>query len=201
GGEDLFGVVEREGSARVDLPADRARGGVQCPMPDAGKDLAMWKDIAALYRDDTGVLFDLYGEPFDISWSTWLNGGTISSGCYIIGGPSLRKEVGTYRAIGMRALVAKVRAIAPDNVIILAGLNWGYDLSGLLRGFALQGTNLVYDTHPFDYSNKQPSDWPAAFGSASQHYPVIAAEFGSYSCGTSYIAQAIGYFNAHHISW
>lgn len=197
----LFVIVDLHWSAPFDTPNDQKHGGVQCPMPDTGKDVAFWQALAALYRDDLGVLFDLYGEPVDISWSTWLNGGTISSGCYIIGGPSPQQELGTYQAIGMRALVARVRAIAPKNVLILGGLEWGYDLSGILRGFAVQGTNLVYDTHPFDYANKQPSDWPLAFGATAQAYPVIAGEFGSYSCGTDYIAQAIIYFNAHHISW
>ena len=65
----------------------------------------------------------------------------------------------------------------------------------------MQETNLAYDTHPFDYGDKEPGNWPSAIGAAAQHYPVIAGEFGSYSCGTDYIAQAISYFNARHISW
>jgi endoglucanase len=197
----LFVIVDLQWNAPFDLPRDRTHGGVQCQMPDTGKDVTLWQDFAALYRDDTGVLFDLFGEPHDVSWSTWLNGGWVANGCDIIGSQPLQIEPGSYHAIGMRDLVAKIRAIAPQNVIIIPGLTWGYDLSGITQGFALQGTNLVYDTHPFDYSNKQPGDWPSAFGSAAQRYPVMVGEFGSYDCGTSYIAQAIGYFNAHHISW
>jgi aryl-phospho-beta-D-glucosidase BglC (GH1 family) len=197
----LFVILDLQWSAPFDRPDDRTRGGVQCPMPDAGKDLAMWKDIAALYHSDTGVLFDLYGEPYDISWSTWLNGGTITEGCYIIGGPSLTKETGTYRAIGMRDLVRQIRAIASDNVIVVAGTNWGYDLSGILDGFALADKNIVYDTHPFDYGNKQPGDWYRAFGHTATRYPVIVGVFGSYNCGTGYIEQAIQYFNSQRISW
>ena len=197
----LFVILDLQWSAPFDSQADRTHGGVQCPLPDTGKDVAFWQDLATLYHNDTGVLFDLFGEPFGISWSTWLNGGTISSGCYVIGGPSLQKEPGTYQAIGMRALVARVRELAPDNVIILGGTNWGYDLSGIPQGFALQGTNLAYDTHPFDYAGKEPGDWPSAVDAAARRYPVIAGEFGSYTCGTDYIAQAISYFNAHHISW
>lgn len=197
----LFVILDLQWSAPFDSQADRTHGGVQCPLPDTGKDVAFWQDLATLYHNDTGVLFDLFGEPFGTSWSTWLNGGTISSGCYIIGGPSLQMEPGTYQAIGMRALVARVRELAPDNVIILGGTNWGYDLSGIPKGFALQGTNLAYDTHPFDYAGKEPGDWPSAIDAAAQHYPIIAGEFGSYTCGTDYIAQAISYFNARHISW
>ena len=197
----LFVILDLQWSAPFDLPGDRTRGGVQCPMPDTGKDATMWQDIARLYSNDTGVLFDLYGEPFGVSWSTWLNGGTVTQGCYIIGGPSARRESGTYQAIGMRPLVKLIREIAPDNVIIASGNNWGFDLSAIPNGFAIPGKNIVYDTHPFDYGGKQPGDWSRGFGQTSTQYPVIAGEFGSYSCGTSYIRQAIDYFNAHHISW
>ena len=130
----LFVILDLQWSAPFDLPSDRTSGGVQCPMPDTGKDAAMWRDVAKLYRNDTGVLFDLYGEPFDVSWSTWLNGGAISEGCYVIGGPTLTKETGRYQAIGMRALVKLIRTYAPNNVIIVSGITWGYDLSGISTG-------------------------------------------------------------------
>ncbi len=197
----LYVILDLQWSAPLNLAGDATRGGEQCPMPDTGKDVAFWHDLATTYRTDTGVLFDLYGEPFGISWTMWRDGGTISSGCYIIQGSSHPLEAGTYQAIGMQALVNDVRAIAPTNVIILGGLNWGYDLSGVSKGFALKGTNLMYDTHPFDYSGKQPSDWPASFGATAEKYAVIVDEFGSYSCGTDYTTQAIRYFNQHHISW
>jgi endoglucanase len=197
----LFVILDLQWSAPLNLAGDATRGGDQCPMPDTGKDVAFWHDLATTYRSDGGVLFDLYGEPFGISWTTWRDGGTISSGCYIIQGSTSPLIAGTYRAIGMQALVNDVRAIAPTNVIILGGLSWGYDLSGVSKGFALKGTNLMYDTHPFDYGGKQPSDWPASFGATAEKYAVIVDEFGSYSCGTSYISQAMSYFNQHHLSW
>ncbi len=197
----LFVILDLQWSAPFDLPDDRTRGGVQCPMPDTGKDAAMWQDVAKLYRNDTGVLFDLYGEPFDVSWSTWLNGGAISEGCYVIGGPTLTKETGRYQAIGMRALVKLIRTYAPNNVIIVSGITWGYDLSGISNGFALADKNIVYSTHPFDHSNKLPNDWYRAFGHTSISHPVIAGEFGSYDCGTRYNDLAINYFLKHHISW
>ncbi|HEX9068096.1 MAG TPA: hypothetical protein VF807_04950, partial [Ktedonobacterales bacterium] len=75
------------------------------------------------------------------------------------------------------------------------------DLSGIRGGFALPGENIVYATHPFNHSNKEPDDWYRAFGHTAATYPVIADEFGSYDCGTGYNEQAINYFTAHHISW
>jgi endoglucanase len=197
----LFVVLDLQWSAPFDTYYDRTHGGVQCPMPDTGKDAAMWQDLATLYSNDTSVLFDLYGEPYNVSWSSWRNGGPITEGCYIIGTPTAMREHGTYQAIGMQTLVDQIREIAPDNVIIVAGNNWGYDLAGTNDGYAIAGTNIAYDTHPFHYGNKLPSDWPRAFGHTAEKYPVIAAEFGSYDCQTGYVADAIDYFTAHHISW
>jgi endoglucanase len=198
----LYVILDLQWNAPFDTAFDRTHGGVQCPMPDATDDVQMWTDLATIYHDDHAVIFDLFSEPHDVSWDVWLHGGTVSWGCYVLNaGAGATQENATYQAIGMQALVDRVRAVAPANILIVSGLNWGYDLSGIARGYALRGTNIVYGTHPFDYSNKQPADWPAAFGNLAMHYPVIATEFGSYDCGTSYTATAIRYFNAHGMSW
>ncbi len=198
----LYVILALQWDAPFDTSHDRTNGGVQCPMPDDQKDVAMWRDLATIYHSDQRVLFDLFSEPHDVSWNMWLNGGIITNAqCYIIGQQSNAIEYGTYQAIGMRDLVALVRSITPYTILIVGGLSWGYDLSGLDQGYALSGSNIVYSTHPFNYATKQPANWQNDFGDAAQHFPVIADEFGSYDCGTSYIGAAIAYFNAHHISW
>jgi endoglucanase len=199
--QGLYVILDLQWNAPFDLRADRAHGGAQCPMPDAHQDVAFWQDLASIFRNDRHVLFDLYGEPHDISWSTWYYGGTIVNGCHsIIRWGSSLIEYGRYTAIGMRDLVALVHAIAPANTIIVSGLDWGYDLS-LVKRYPLATTNLLYDTHPFDYGDKQPEYWNNAFGNLAEHVAVIAGEFGSYDCQTAYNAQAIAYFTAHHMSW
>jgi endoglucanase len=201
----LFVILNLQWSAPIAMPDSPQDGGAQCPLPDAGKDLAMWQDLATMYRTDTGVLFDLYGEPQNVSWSKWLNGGTLalsgSAACYDWNSPGVIPQYGTYQAVGMRTLVAKIRAIAPSTIVILAGLDWGYDLTGITQGFAVAGRNIAYATHPWNTGGRVPSDWAAKFGAESARYPVIATEFGEYDCGTSYDAALIPYFNAHHISW
>jgi aryl-phospho-beta-D-glucosidase BglC (GH1 family) len=199
----LFVILDLQWSAPMPMPGSPGNGGAQCPMPDNGNDLAMWRTLATMYHQDTGVLFDLYGEPHGVSWSLWLNGGTVavSSNASCFGGPG-RVQSGTYQGIGMRALVSDIRAIAPSNIIIVGGLDWGFDLSGITNGYAVPGSNIVYATHPWDHADKVQADWGWAFGTAvAHHYPVIADEFGAYDCGTSYVADAIAYFNAHGMSW
>lgn len=196
--EGLYVVLDLQWNAPFDLADDPKIGGGQYPLPDTGKDLAFWQGIATLYRSDPAVLFDLFGEPHDISWDAWYNGGQV--GTQLFQGNHPKGGWRTYQAIGIRDLAAKVRAIAPHNLILISGPDWGFDLSQIPT-YPMQLTNILYSTHPFDYTGKEPNDWPAAFGNLSQHVAVIAAEFGSYSCQTGYIAAAIDYFKAHQMSW
>lgn len=193
----LFVILTLQWDAPFSLPQDASHGGAQCPLPDANYDVTFWQDIAEIYQNDPRVLFDLYGEPHDIDWTEWAQGGTITSNCFLYQTPQ------TYQAIGMPALAMKVRAIAPLNLIIASGIGWGYDLSGLADPtLRVPTTNVLYGTHPFNHSGaQQPFDWPRAFGSVAAQIPVIATEFGAYDCGTDYTSQAIKYFEQLHISF
>ncbi|HLW00803.1 MAG TPA: cellulase family glycosylhydrolase [Ktedonobacterales bacterium] len=195
----MYVILDLQWDAPLNLPSDVTGGGGQYPMPDTGKDLTFWQDLATIYRSDPGVIFDLFGEPHDVSWDTWYNGGTVNT--IIYKGATLEGGQGVYQAIGMRDLAARVRAIAPDNLILISGLDWGYDLSNVVQNYQIQVPNILYSTHPFDHGREEPGDWPGAFGRASAQIPVIAAEFGSYSCQTGYISTAISYFESHHMSW
>src|SRR5262249_38809054 len=147
-----------------DTDHDRIYGGVQCPLPDTGKDVALWRDLATIYGHDGRVLFDLFGEPHDTTWTVWQNGGTINGGCYVLNHDGDQVENESYVAIGMSALVTQVRTLAPDTILILSGLDWGYTLAGIGKGIGVNDPNVVYGTHPFDYVSKRPSLWPKDFG-------------------------------------
>lgn len=182
---------------------DTTTGGAQCPMPDIGKDVQMWKDLAVIYGNDPHVLFDLYSEPYDVTWNQWANGGSITSSChdYTYSGDAYQHD-DTYQAIGMVQLAAIVRAIAPNTIIILSGNTWGYDLSGIYPNYIAHLANIMYATHPFNHATiQQPSDWDRAFGNLANTIPVIDTEFGAYDCQTNYISQEIAYFEQHHMSF
>ncbi len=196
----LYVMLDLQWDAPFDTAYDRAHGGVQCPLPDTGKDVQMWRDLGTIYQHDQAVIFDLFGEPHDVTWDQWLNGGTISWGCYIINSGAAPQEPGSYQAIGMRDLVAAIRAVTPATIFIVDGLSWGYDLSGIDAAHLIQDPNVVYGTHPFDYASKAPGLWDHDFGNFAAQHPVIAGEFGAYDCGTGYIQQAISYFEQHKMS-
>lgn len=158
-------------------------GNCQQTMPDQHS-LTFWQQVAAKYASSPNVLFELYNEPHPGSaspstadWSTWLNGGTCSTETN-----SSTCGAGTspgYTAVGMQALYNAVRAQNANNLVVIGGLNWAYDLSEVSSN-AVNGTNILYNTHPYSdkSQNPGPSDWQTEFGSLSATYPVIATEFG-----------------------
>lgn len=192
----LYVILDLQRDAPFSLPQDATNGGEQCPLPDATYDLAFWKAVATQYGNDPRILFDLFGEPHDVSWYQWFHGGQITSSCY---GYSTDH---TYTALSMPALAAAVRAVAPRSILILSGVDWGYDLSGITTQNAVPLKNILYATHPWDHTTvMQPSDWSRAFGALAGALPVIATEFGAYDCSTGYLATAMDYFTRLGISY
>lgn len=190
----LYVILTVQWNIACDRPAATFNGGgadYQYPMPDVKTDLPLWTALATEFKSDPHVIFDLYSEPHYINWQTWYFGGPIPAS--LDGGCA-------YQAIGMNTLAQKVRAIAP-NLIVVSGADWGYDLSRVPYGYAIKASNVVYGTHPFAYGDKEPAYWPADFGNTAASYPVIATEFGSYDCQTSYVGQAIAFFKQYHMSW
>lgn len=42
-----------------------------------------------------------------------------------------------FQSVGMQKLVDVIRETGAKNLIVAGGLDWGYDLGGILEGFAL----------------------------------------------------------------
>lgn len=137
-----------------------------------------WKDAAARYKDNPAVLFDLFNEPHSISWEVWQKGGDPKKG--------VRKDVNVAEndikqaegmSTGMQALIDAVRSTGARNIVIAGGLDWGYDLSGVLSGFDLKdasGNGIVYSTHVYPWK----SDWQKLFLNAAAKHPLFVGEVG-----------------------
>jgi hypothetical protein len=100
----------------------------------------------------------------------------------------------------MQALVDAVRNSGATNLVLVAGMGWGFNLSQI-SNYPINGSNIVYDTHPYPYVGKGPNSWNAAFGTISKQYAVISTESGEYDCGTGYMSKLLSYFDAHQIGW
>ncbi|HEU0002135.1 MAG TPA: cellulase family glycosylhydrolase [Ktedonobacteraceae bacterium] len=166
-------------------------------LPDADS-VIFWQQLATIYKSYPNVLFELFNEPHPGTWACWLSGCVTSDTAYSQD-CNCNKSL-TYNSVGMQALVNAVRGTGATNLVLVAGMDWGYDLSQITK-FPIAGTNVVYDTHPYPYTEKLPNTWNAAFGTISKTHPVISAESGQYDCGTGYMSQLLAYFDAHQISW
>lgn len=153
--------------------------GAQQNMADKNS-ITFWKSVATRYKSNAWIMFELYNEPKDISWDQWRNGDS------------------TYA--GMQNMYDAIRSVGAEHTVIVGGLNWAFDLSGIAT-HALDGYNIAYATHPYDYGGKQLADWPAAFGFAAARYPVIMTEFGQYCATNTYVADLMNYVESLGIHW
>jgi hypothetical protein len=147
----------------------------QHKMPDANS-VTFWKDAAAAYKDHPAVLFDLYNEPHDVSWDVWLKGGPVKERDRRSG-----KEL-NYEAVGMQVMLDAVRSTGARNVVIAGGLDWSYDLSGILQGRELSdpaGNGVIYANHTYPIKGDTVERWVAKMEAATARLPVIVSEFGA----------------------
>ncbi len=114
--------------------------------------IRFWKWFANRYKESPVVLYEIFNEPHDISWSEW--------------------------KVQATEVVDTIRAIDPDSVIFVAGLDWGYDLSQVKED-PIERENIAYITHPYpDKENaKTREQWEKYFGYLADTYPIIASEF------------------------
>jgi hypothetical protein len=169
--------------------------------------VAFWQVVAAHYRANPHVFFDLFNEPDPSQtlgqttdnaavWAFWHDGGIGADG---------------RRYVGLQQLVDTVRASGAQNLILAEGPAWGKDLRQL-PSYLLQGGNVVYAIHPYLNSGflVTPAQWDAWFGTfaASGRAPVVADEWGAFEGQTknaciatvaTLVPQFLSYLAAHRI--
>lgn len=138
-----------------------------------------WHAVAEKYKNHPAVLFELFNEPHDISWHVWKNGGFVSTEPKQTDALTENNDkLAGFDSIGMQALVDEVRDTGAKNIVIVGGLDWAYDLSGILNGYALDdrgGHGIVYSTHVYPWK----SDWRGKFMEAAEKYPIFIGECGA----------------------
>lgn len=173
-----------------------------------------WTDVANHYKDHPGVIFELFNEPHDLTWDVWKNGGPVTdkkkSDSNAVTENS--EKLTTTHCIGMQALVDAVRNTGAQNLIIAGGLDWSYDLSGILQGYALDdrhGNGIMYSTHCYPWK----SGWQKAFLDAAEKYPVFIGEVGCeiepmpfipknlHEDPYTWAPDILGAIQQHHLNW
>jgi endoglucanase len=168
-------------------------------MPDDNS-VVFWEAVAAEYANHPAVLFDLYNEPYGVSWEIWRDGGTV------IEKPGRAARQGLkYHSPGLQKLLDTCRAKGARNVIVAGGLDWGYDLSGLTRGYVLsdpKGSGVVYSSHIYPWKK----DWDRYVTVVLDKYPVLIGEVGCQPRGRdedpkTWAPKVLDYIEKHQLSW
>jgi hypothetical protein len=178
-------------------------GNMHQPMADVNHSVPFWRDVAARYKNDGGILYELYSEPYPIppsgegfsDWNLWLNGGMAPSDF------TYDERRPAFRAAGMQQLYETVRATGANNMVIIGGTQWGYNLREV-PNYRVKGYNIAYATHPWDSpTGRQPKDWDRDWAFLAKTDPVMITEFGDYDCTETYVKAVLDKADDLEISW
>lgn len=109
--------------------------------------LSFWKQTAQYFKDVPNVIFEICNEPAMITSEEWYNTAD--------------------------ELVKLIRETGADQLIIVGGIDYSYDLSWVEKT-PIKDNNVAYATHIYP-SRK---NWDYYFGEISKKYPVIVTEWG-----------------------
>ena len=171
------------------------------PMPDMNHSVPFWREVAARYKDDGGILYELYSEPYPVggkqgfsNWDMWLNGGNHPAD------EVYNERRAPFLAVGMQQLYDVVRSTGANNVVIISGTSWGYFLDGV-PDHRVKGYNIAYAAHPWDWPGKQPETFDKDWAFLAKTDPVMITEFGNYDCTEPYVRAVLNKADQLNLSW
>ncbi len=159
-----------------------------------------WTHAANTYKNKKHVLFGLLNEPHGTTWTVWRDGNST--------GP------------GMQDLLETVRAQGANNIVVVGGLDYAFDLRGILPGYnglpdgyALEdtasGNGIVYDAHVYPWK----PEIQLRAGNAALLYPVLLGEFGhpsgttvdfiqnSFELPDTWMPRMMDWINTNNFHW
>ncbi|MDQ1747865.1 MAG: endoglucanase [Frankiaceae bacterium] len=133
-------------------------------MANADNSLTFWSSVASTFASNPYVVFEPYNEPHDISWACWLSGCTAGGVAYT----------------GMQQIVDTIRAAGAQQVILLSGLHWAADPSGVLTHEPTDplGQEMVNAHLYYDPSCTTSACWDSRYGYNLGQAPFVIDEIG-----------------------
>lgn len=122
------------------------------------------------------------------------------------------EQLKAFDSIGMQRLVDVVRATGARNIVIAGGLDWAYDISGVINGYALDdrgGHGVIYCTHVYSWKK----GWQAKFLDVAAHHPIIITECGApqerlpfitedaHEAPDTWVPDFLGLVQKHKLHW
>jgi endoglucanase len=175
-----------------------AQATCQKPMPDAAQAIPFWSSVAATFKGNNAVIFDLFNEPYASradnndsaeGWQCWATG----SPCTGI----------SYPVAGMQQMINAVRGAGASNVIMLGGEEYSNDLTGWLQYEPTDPDhNLVASWHSYNFNTcSTQSCWTSQIAPVIAQVPVIAGEIGENDCAGGYINPLTTWLDSQNTSY
>lgn len=182
--ETVYGTVRDQNGVR--------RPNHVAPTPN-GRTIELWRMLAQRYRDEPAVLFDLFNEPHDPLSDDFLNIHVINPDSEVV--ESDRSFVGPEEWIPWaERLVTEIRSIRLQGIVLLAGVDWAFDLTGI----RLEQPNVVYSAHI--YSNRKQRTWDKALGGADE-VPIFIGEWGGTEKDLDFGGKLAARLTAARLGW
>lgn len=184
----LYAILDLHWTGPGAAPADGQR-----PMPDAHS-IDFWKSVAATFKEDPAVVFDLFNEPYSpaavndpahpVSWACWRDGG-----CQLpISNDQTDPPSKTlYPAVGMQSLVDAVRSTGATQPVLVGGLDYANDLTQWLTFRPNDPLGQVAASF-HNYQGKACDNagcWNSTIAGVAAQFPVVTGEFDQDVCAPS----------------
>lgn len=170
----------------------------QQPMPDSDHSPAFWASVAATFKSNPAVVFDVFNEPFDptdprsgsdgnpadaVTWNCWdtgtVNGPAGGSPCSTVAYDENGATATRYQMAGLQALVDSIRSAGATQPVITGGLNFSNDLSQWID--KAPDDPLNQEAASFHNYPGQACDgvdcWNATVAPVAANVPVVTGEF------------------------
>jgi hypothetical protein len=159
----------------------------QTPMPDTDHAPTFWASVATTFKQDHAVLFDLYNEPYGVSWACLRDGCTVSG----------------YTAAGMQSLVDAVRATGATQPLMIGGLAYSNDLSQWLVYKPTDTAHaLVASLHLYNFNTcNSATCWDSTVKTVAAQVPVVTGELGENDCLHGFIDGYMNWADAAGVSY
>jgi endoglucanase len=192
----LYVILDLHSSAPAQFSAN-----AQNPFMDADHSLVFWSRIATTFKNEPGVIFEPFNEPFlrttsngdgafteQQDWNKALRDGGIEAKYYFgsaNGKP--QREVYTWTIIGYQAAVDTIRSVGAKNVIILGGQMYDNDDTWWMQyppSDPLKQLAMSYHAYPTNWgyeltgASRQHSAAQGIVMLTAPGVPVIITEFG-----------------------
>jgi len=155
-------------------------------MADESHSPAFWESVASYFANDHAVLFDLFNEPFGISWSCWLNGCVAPRG---------------FQTVGMQQLVNVVRSTGATQPIMVGGLEHAAQAGQewVANRPKDPDNQLVASVHLYGITSTNRLE--RNMGIVAAQFPVVIGEIGEFNCADNDLDALLPWADAKGISY